>query len=91
MLTKTDLNQIKGVVRDVVDERLDAKVKPMVDELLDQRLKPIKKDLSTLEKIKKDISYIKKTVSIIVKNYDEADVKLEKRVRRIGQHLALPQ
>ncbi len=81
MLTRTDLNQIKGVVRDVVDERLDSKVKPMVGEILDQRLKPIKKDLS----------YIKKTVSLIAKNYDEADVRLEKRVRRIEQHLALPE
>ncbi len=51
----------------------------VIDSKLDTRLKPIKKDLR----------YVKKTVDIIVKNYDEADVKLESRVRKIEQHLAL--
>jgi hypothetical protein len=30
-------------------------------------------------------------VDIIVANYDEADVKLERRVRKIEQRIALPQ
>lgn len=72
MLTKSDLNQIRGVVHEEVEI--------VVDERLDKKLKPIKKDLK----------YLKKTVDIIVKNYDEADVKLERRVRKIEQHLMLP-
>lgn len=64
MLTKSDLNQIGNVV----DEKLDHKLKP----------------------IKKDLKYLKETVNIIAKNYDEGDVKLERRVKRIEQHLALP-
>jgi len=46
---------------------------------LEQKLKPIKKELL----------YIKKTVDLIAKNYDEADVKLDRRVRKIEQHLML--
>ena len=73
MLTKSDLNQIRGVVHEEVDV--------IVEEKLENKLKPIKKDLR----------YLKKTVNIIVKNYDEADVKLERRVRKIERHLALPE
>ena len=68
MLTKSDLNQIRGVVREEVDVVVEGKLKP----------------------IKKDLKYLKKTVDIIVKNYDEGDVKLERKVRKIEQHLALP-
>lgn len=89
MLTKTDLNQIRGVVHEEVDT------------VIEQKLEPIKKDLTYLKRdvidLKKDAKYLKKkvnridkTVSLIVKNYDEEDVKLARRVRRIEQHLALP-
>jgi hypothetical protein len=83
MLTKTDLNQIGQVI----DERLDSKLK--------QELEPIKKDLTDLKKdakyLKKKVNRIDETVNLIVKNYDEADVKLQRRVRRIEHHLALPE
>ncbi|MBI4096377.1 MAG: hypothetical protein HY425_01535 [Candidatus Levybacteria bacterium] len=95
MLTKTDLNQIRGVVHEevdiIVEEKLESKLKPIreelslagqvIDEKLDSKLKPIRKDLR----------YLRTTVDIIVKNYDEADVKLHRRVRRIEHHLALPE
>lgn len=74
MLTKSDLTQIKDVVENVVDERLEAE------------LEPVKKDLKYL---KKKINRIDKTVSVIVKNYDEGDVKLDRRVTRIEKHLNL--
>lgn len=50
-----------------------------VDEKLDKKLKPIKKDLR----------YLRKTVDLIVANYDEADVKLDRRVKKIEHHLGL--
>lgn len=81
MLTKTDLNQIGQVV----DEKLTpvrnelGKIDQVIDEKLEQKLKPIKKDLR----------YLKKTVDIIVKKYGEADVKLQRRVRRIEDHIGL--
>lgn len=70
-LTKSDLDQIRGVVHEEVET--------VVDERLDEKLKPITKELR----------YIRKTVEIIGKNYDEGDVKLERRIRKIEQHLTL--
>lgn len=74
MLTKTDLNQIRGVVHEEVDVTVENK------------LKPIAKDIKVL---RKDVNYLRKTVDLIVKNYDEADVKLERRVRKIEAHVGL--
>lgn len=71
MLTKTDLNQIRGVVREEVDE--------IVEKKLEKKLKPIKKDLR----------YLKTTANLIVKNYDEADVKLDRRVTKIERNIGL--
>ncbi|MBI3092947.1 MAG: hypothetical protein HYZ02_01785, partial [Candidatus Levybacteria bacterium] len=64
MLTKSDVNQIRGVVREEVEN------------VVTNRLKPVKKDLR----------HLKKTVDIIAKNYDEGDVKLNRRVKRIEHH-----
>lgn len=57
-----------------------SQIRDVVHEEVDTLLKPIKKDLR----------YLKKTVDIVVKNYDEADVKLERRVKKIEEHIALP-
>lgn len=82
MLTKTDLSQIRSVVHEevdiIVEEKLNSKLK--------LELEPIKKDLTSL---KKDVKYLKKTVDIVVASYDEADVKLQRRVSKIERHLAL--
>lgn len=59
----------------VIDESLEQKL----EEKLEQKLKPIKKDLR----------YLKHTVDIIAKNYDEEDALLKKRVGKIEQHLSL--
>lgn len=86
MLTKTDLNQIGQVV----------------DARLEKGLEPVKKDLIILKSdvtiLKKDVKYLKKkvnridrTVSLTVKNYDEGDVRLERRVKIIEKHLDLPE
>lgn len=50
-----------------------------VDVVVEKKLKPIKKDLR----------YLKKTVDLTVKNYDEGDIKLERRVKRIEGHIGL--
>jgi len=63
-------------IRVIVSDEVDS----IVDKKLDIKLKPIKKDLQ----------YIRKTANLIIKNYDEADVKLERRVRKIEEHLDLP-
>ena len=77
MLTKNDLDQIGQVV----------------DEKLDGKLEPVRKDLGSLKSdlnyLKKKVNRIDRTVNSIVKNYDEGDVKLDRRVRKIEQHLAI--
>ena len=62
-------------IRSVVHEEVDV----VVEEKLEEKLKPVKKDLR----------YLKTTVNLIVKNYDEADVKPERRVRKIESHIGL--
>ena len=92
MLTKTDLNQIRGVVREEVDV--------VVEEKLEKGLEPIKKDLTILKSdvtdLKKDVKYLKKkvnridrTVSLTVKNYDEGDIKLDRRISKVEEHIGL--
>lgn len=84
------INEDVGKVKEYVgkiDTIIDAKLIPIkedikgIDSVIDAKLKPIKKDLR----------YLRKTVGIIVKNYDEGDVKLERRVNKIEKHLGLPQ
>ena len=59
MLTKSDLGQIKDVVKDAI------------------------------RPLEKDIKDVKKTVDTMARLLDSADVKIEKRVRRIEDHLSL--
>lgn len=61
-------------------------IQKVVDTSLEQKLDPVKTDLKYL---RKKVNRINKTVGIIVKNYDEGDVKLAKRIKKIEQHLAL--
>lgn len=101
MLTKNDLIEIKSVVNDVVEEKLKPIKKDIagIDTVIEAKLEPIRKGVhgidsvieEKLKPIKKDLSYLRKTVDIIARNYDEGDVKLEKRVRKIEKHLGLPQ
>jgi len=81
MLTKSDLKQIGTIVRDQVDEVVEEKLSPIRGGITS-----IKGDLIS---IKGDVKYLKKkvnridrTVSLVVKNYDEGDVR---------QHLYLPE
>ncbi len=84
MLTKTDLKQIGNLI----DTKLDNRLQPINNNIanINKNLTNVNKDLKYL---KKKVNRIDKTVSIVVKNYDEADVQLHRRVRRIEQHLAL--
>lgn len=80
MLTKTDLQQIREVVREEVDERLEVKLEEKLEEKLDKKLKPIKRDLN----------YVKRTLSVAIKRFDETDVNHERRIGNIENHLGLP-
>jgi len=76
MLTKSDIQQIKEVVVDVVEQKLEEKL----EQKFEQKLKPIKRDLS----------YVKKTLSVAIRRFDETDVNHEKRISKIEDTLRLP-
>lgn len=84
MLTKTDLNQIRGVVSEEVDGKLEPIKKDLMG--LKQDVGGLKQDMKYL---KKKVNRIDKTLSLVVKNYDEADVKLQRRVKKIETHIGL--
>ena len=106
MLTKTDLNQIRGIVHDevdkVVNDKLDIKLKPIKRDIggLRQDIGGIRQNLSGLaqgvtdlqkdmKNVKKDLRYVRKTLNVVVKNYDEGDVLLGRRVTKIEEHLQI--
>lgn len=93
MLTKTDLQAIK----EVIDERLEVKLEEKLESKLDQNLQSIKDDINSFKKqlepissMQKDIRSISKNVKILIDHFDKRDVRLQKRVKRIEDHLELP-
>lgn len=87
MLTKTDLKQIGNVI----DDKLDPVKKDLTG--LKSDVSGLKQDVGGLKQdmkyLKKKVNRIDKTLSLVVKNYDEADVKLQRRVRKIETHIGL--
>ena len=75
MLTKNDLNQIRGVVKDEVGEQFDSK------------LKPIKKDIKD---IKKGVSKLQKTQDLMLDLLDKEQMEQRKRILRLEEHAGLP-
>lgn len=84
MLTKSDLSQIKTIVQEGTQKIVQTETRQIVQE----ELEPVKKDIKYL---KKKVNRIDKTVNIIAKNYDEGDVNLGRRVKKIEHHLGFAQ
>lgn len=106
MLTKTDLAQMRKVVREEVETEVSDTKKTLESQIrlskleiksvisdLDDRVKNVEVTVSTLDKdmknVKKDLRYLKKSVDFVVKNYDEGDVLLGRRVKKIEEHLQI--
>lgn len=84
MLTKSDLSQIQKIVHSEITVELEP-VKKDVSSLKED-VGVLKKDVKTL---RKDMRYVKKTIKVMVPFFNEEDVQLQKRIRRIEEHLAL--
>lgn len=93
----SDVNDLKtdvsGLKSDVNDLKTDVSgLKSDVNELKTD-VSGLKSDVTKLtvdmKGVKKSLKYLTKTVDIIVKNYDENDVKLERRVMKIEKHIGL--
>lgn len=83
MLTKSDLNQIRTIVReevkDQVNDAFSAQVPNIIDSTLKKELKPIKEDIT---KIRKDMK-------TIVGFFDAEYLQLRKRIERIEELLKI--
>lgn len=82
-----------------IEDRLEPVEKRLGN--IEQRLVPVERGLSNIEDrlepvekgvkaLRRDVRYLKRTVDIIARNYDEGDVLLARRVKRIEDHLSLP-
>lgn len=88
MLEKSDLQQIRTVIREEISGQTPAIVRKEINEqtpaivqgIVGRELAPIKKDIKTL---KTDVSKIEKDSNIIIGLFDEKDIELEKRVDRL--------
>lgn len=74
MLTKNDLTQIREVVRGEVQNEVQKEVTP------------IKKDLKIVHT---KLNKLQKTLDVAINTFDRRDEKLQKRVKRIENHIGL--
>jgi hypothetical protein len=103
MLTKTDLSQIRIVLREEVESeskttRLELRGEIKLFRMrIEERLYKIEDKLKDLEiktdshfkKIEKELTGIKKDINMVAGVLDNEDVALRKRVARIESHLGL--
>lgn len=99
MLTPQDLQAIQKVVETAVDRQLEIKLEEKLESKLEEKLESKLEDKldskleekldKKLKPLKRDINRIRKDVSYLIKKTDEADVRLERRVTRIENHLGL--
>ena len=111
MLTKTDLEQIGNVVKEIVRGEVKTEVKDSTRTIenqirlsrmqvqneineLDDRMKNVEIRVDGMAKdtktVKKDVSYLKKTLDVFIDRTDREETKLEKRVTRVENHLSIP-
>lgn len=74
MLEKSDLQQIREVIRE--------EVRPIVNE----ELVPIKKDIKAL---RTDVSKIKGDINMVIEVFDEKDIELEKRIETVETRVGI--
>lgn len=91
MFTNGQLEQLAKVI----DSRLMSQLKPINDKLDEQSkdIKSLNSDVKTLKsdvsKQRKDIRKIKENVGVLIKATNRDDMQLQKRVKRIEDHLHL--
>lgn len=100
MLTKNDLQAIKQVVKNEVDESIEKKVEPLlqkelspikndVEDIKDD-IKTIKKEIKPIKSMHRDIRKINKNVNAMLAMLNRDDMRLQKRVKKIEDHLGFP-
>ena len=88
-------NEVKDAKKTLESQLIltQADIRVAIDDV-DDRLKNVAITLDDVQKnvkrSKKDIAFIKKTINIVIGDYDQRDNKLKKRVTRLEDHLGLP-
>lgn len=77
MLTKDDLREIRGIVKDEIKTEIDP---------LKKDVKELKGDVKTL---RTDVSKIRKGMDTIVSSFDREYLELRERVENIEHHLGI--
>lgn len=81
MLTKNDLDQIRGIVREEVKEEVSTQLKP-VNQRLDQAD-------HRLNRVYRRLARLQKEMTLIVHDYTNAIVHVRKKGEKIEDHLNL--
>jgi len=102
MLTKEDLENIQILVRQEVRQEIRQEVEPLKSNIvvlkddttfLKRDIVALKDDMTSLKKdmklVKRNLSKLTKTVDVMINHFDVDQVKLEKRVKRVENHLNL--
>ena len=76
------------------NDMLIKQIAEVVDDKIATRLEPVLNRLEALEKGQKkqgkQLTSIKKTLDVAIDHFDRRDIKVQKRVSRIENHLVLP-
>jgi hypothetical protein len=93
MLTKTDLSQIRKVVREEVETESKSSKEDLQGEIKLVRIE-IQKDIRTLTNRLKSLEIvankIQKDIKSIVNFFDKEYLQLRKRVEKVEEHLNFP-
>ena len=93
MLTKSDLNQIRKIVREEVETESKSSKEDLQGEIKLARIE-IQKEIRQLAKRVKNleiaVNKIQKDVTSIISFFDQEYLELRKRVGRLEEHLRLP-
>jgi DNA anti-recombination protein RmuC len=76
-------------------------IEKIVDQSVERKLEPVKKDIGVLRQdvgglkndmksVTKGIKHIKKNVDVMIDSFNRDDMRLQKRVKRVEEHLHLP-
>lgn len=93
MLTKTDLNQIRKVVREEIEGESRSLKEDLQGEIKLVRIE-IQKDIQALTNRIKNLEIvtnkIQKDIKSIINFFDKEFLRLRKRVEKVEEHLNLP-
>ena len=77
----------------LISSRTPARAEGFSADSMEKDISSLKTDVGTLKKdvksIKKNMRYVKKTINVLVPFFNKEDVQLQKRVRRIEDHLGI--